>query len=522
MYRGGNPIRNKKGRIVHGGSYNDKNSTGGKLVKKMGSAVARTAPNRRWFGNTRVVNPEQLDKFREEMGAKLNDPYTVVLRTRKLPMGLLKDAKKTQQMNLLSTESFESVFGPKSQRKRPKVAVSGMAELLKNAQAKAEEYNNESNTTDRDIVKEDDGTRTLVRDAVFDKGQSKRIWGELYKVLDCSDIVVQVLDVRDPLGTRSKNVENHLRKNARHKHLIFVLNKCDLVPVWVTRRWVSLLSKEYPTLAFHASINNPYGKGSLINLLRQFAMLHKDKKQISVGFIGYPNVGKSSVINTLKKKRVCKAAPIPGETKIWQYITLMKRVFLIDCPGVVPPSKEEEAVLVLRGVTRSERLQYPEHFIPPILAQVKREYIVRTYGVHGWDSSVDFVEQIARKSGRLLKGGECDIKSVSKQIINDWQRGKLPWFKPPPASEQDPVAQGTSEAAPAESAETTIPNTDAEKDVVLPLPKLVQNLKNLEQKLPRFNSNKLDRSADDGALQGGKDVKKQDSDDEDEWDDLEM
>ena len=256
-------------------------------MKKMGSAVARTAPNRRWFGNTRVVNPEQLDKFREEMGAKLNDPYTVVLRTRKLPMGLLKDAKKTQQMNLLSTESFESVFGPKSQRKRPKVAVSGMAELLKNAQAKAEEYNNESNTTDRDIVKEDDGTRTLVRDAVFDKGQSKRIWGELYKVLDCSDIVVQVLDVRDPLGTRSKNVENHLRKNARHKHLIFVLNKCDLVPVWVTRRWVSLLSKEYPTLAFHASINNPYGKGSLINLLRQFAMLHKDKKQISVGFIGF-------------------------------------------------------------------------------------------------------------------------------------------------------------------------------------------------------------------------------------------
>ena len=147
---------------------------------------------------------------------------------------------------------------------------------------------------------------------------------------------------------------------------------------------------------------------------------------------------------------------------------------------------------------------------------------MRTYGVHGWDSSVDFVEQIARKSGRLLKGGECDIKSVSKQIINDWQRGKLPWFKPPPASEQDPVAQGTSEAAPAESAETTIPNTDAEKDVVLPLPKLVQNLKNLEQKLPRCNSNKLDRSADDGALQGGKDVKKQDSDDEDEWDDLEM
>ena len=97
MYRGGHAIRNKKGRIVHGGAYNDKNSTGGKIVKNMGSAVARTAPNRRWFGNTRIINPKQLDKFREEMGAKVNDPYTVVLRTRKLPMGLLSTRRRPRK-----------------------------------------------------------------------------------------------------------------------------------------------------------------------------------------------------------------------------------------------------------------------------------------------------------------------------------------------------------------------------------------------------------------------------------------
>jgi nuclear GTP-binding protein len=71
-----------------------------------------------------------------------------------------------------------------------------------------------------------------------------------------------------------------------------------------------------PTIAFHASINNSFGKGSLIQLLRQFSVLHSDKKQISVGLIGYPNVGKSSIINTLKKKKVCTVAPIPGETKV--------------------------------------------------------------------------------------------------------------------------------------------------------------------------------------------------------------
>jgi len=72
------------------------------------------------------------------------------------------------------------------------------------------------------------------QDSVFKKGQSKRIWGELYKVIDSSDVVIHVLDARDPMGTRCKNVESFLKKEAKHKHLIFVLNKCDLVPTWVT------------------------------------------------------------------------------------------------------------------------------------------------------------------------------------------------------------------------------------------------------------------------------------------------
>src|SRR5690554_6968123 len=84
----------------------------------------------------------------------------------------------------------------------------------------------------------------------------------------------------------------------------------------VKARWVTTLSKEFPTVAFHASITNPFGKGSLIQILRQLAKLHSDKKQISVGFIGYPNVGKSSIINSLRAKKVCKVAPIPGETKV--------------------------------------------------------------------------------------------------------------------------------------------------------------------------------------------------------------
>ena len=68
---------------------------------------------------------------------------------------------------------------------------------------------------------------------IFNKGQSKRIWNELYKVIDSSDVVIHVLDARDPLGTRCRSVEKYLKVEAPHKHLIFVLNKCDLVPTSV-------------------------------------------------------------------------------------------------------------------------------------------------------------------------------------------------------------------------------------------------------------------------------------------------
>ena len=137
-------------------------------------------------------------------------------------------------------------------------------------------------------------------------------------MIDSSDVLIQVLDCRDPMGTRSKHIEEYLKKEKPHKHLILVLNKCDLVPTWVTQKWVAILSAEYPCMAFHSSPTNSFGKGALINLLRQFGKLHTDKKQISIGFIGYPNVGKSSIINTLRQKKVCK-------------VGLVAVMLLIDC-----------------------------------------------------------------------------------------------------------------------------------------------------------------------------------------------
>nr|XP_042127788.1 nucleolar GTP-binding protein 2 isoform X2 [Peromyscus maniculatus bairdii] len=334
-----------------------------------------------------------------------------------------------------------------------------MQSLLENAEMSTESYDQGK---DRDLVTEDTGVRNEAQEEIYKKGQSKRIWGELYKVIDSSDVVVQVLDARDPMGTRSSHIEAYLKKEKPWKHLIFVLNKCDLVPTWATKRWVAVLSQDYPTLAFHASLTNPFGKGAFIQLLRQFGKLHTDKKQISVGFIGYPNVGKSSVINTLRSKKVCNVAPIAGETKVWQYITLMRRIFLIDCPGVVYPSEDSETDIVLKGVVQVEKIKAPQDHISAVLERAKPEYISKTYKIDSWENAEDFLEKLAFRTGKLLKGGEPDLQTVGKMVLNDWQRGRIPFFVKPPNAEP-PTAPQLPPSSPLEVPTETTQNNPEEE-----------------------------------------------------------
>ena len=70
------------------------------------------------------------------------------------------------------------------------------------------------------------------------------------------------------MGTRSKHIENFLKKNYPSKHIVLILNKIDLIPVSITKKWLRVLAREFPTIAYHANINNPFGKGSLLNLFR--------------------------------------------------------------------------------------------------------------------------------------------------------------------------------------------------------------------------------------------------------------
>eukprot|EP00760_Papus_ankaliazontas_P029822 PhM_4_TR4484/c1_g1_i1/m.73466/K14537/NUG2, GNL2; nuclear GTP-binding protein len=407
--------------------------------------VARIAPDRRWFGNTRVIGANALQTFRDEMKAKQNDPYSVVLKQGKLPMSLLEDAKNNT--GVTNEMKFADTFGKKSVRKRPKLVYTELEGMKEVAATRTEEYG--AGAKDMQLARnqvEDNADKGTKR-KLFEKGQSARIWNELYKVIDSSDVIMYIIDARDPMGTRSRFIEDYIRKEKRYKHFVFVLNKCDLVPSWAVARWLQILSKDHPTIAMHSSTTNPFGKGNLINLLRQFSRLHnvtnkastknarEGRNPISVGVIGYPNVGKSSVINTLRRKKVCKVAPIPGETKVWQYVMLTRSIFLVDCPGVVCDREANNDVqAVLKGVVRVERMGDigKEDVIETMLQIVKPKDLTAKYGVKSWTDAEDFLEQVARERGKLLPGGVPDTDSIARTMLYDWQRGGVPWFNAPP------------------------------------------------------------------------------------------
>lgn len=118
----------------------------------------------------------------------------------------------------------------------------------------------------------------------------------------------------------------------------------------------------------------------------------------------------------------------------------MKRIYLIDCPGVVPPNNNDSPEdILLRGVVRVENVENPEQYITAVLKKAKLHHIERTYDIKGFETALEFLDLLARKGGRLLRGGEADVDGVAKMVLNDFLRGKIPWFTPCPVTEDQEV-----------------------------------------------------------------------------------
>jgi len=410
-------------------------STSPRLVHARESSI-RIRPGSFWYSNTRVIKEGELKQIETAFGNNKEEKNTSILPVyrKNIPVTLLNTPDDSVvSKGLKPCKKIETYCAAQDGK-----FVINEKKCLFNSTLKLSDFRNQFDSTKmirtkRLVTTLKDNSKIVRKKKIskieFKKGQSKRICKELFKVLDLSDLIIEVIDARNPLGTRCHYIEKYIKNQSPHKYLIILLNKCDLVPSYITKGWLHLLSKEFPTVAFHSSLTNPLGKGALLSVLRQISNLRRDKSTIKACFVGYPNVGKSSVINALKTKEVCKTAQRPGETKVWQFVVLMKKLFLLDCPGFVhDETRESEVETILNGVTRVEKLSDASIYIPTLLHRTRPEYLQRAYQIRKWSNPEDFIFQLAARSGKILKGGELDIEASAKTILSDYQRGINPCF----------------------------------------------------------------------------------------------
>ncbi len=256
------------------------------------------------------------------------------------------------------------------------------------------------------------------------------------KVIDESDIILEVLDARFIDETRNKELEELIVK--KKKKLIFIINKYDLVDV---KNLNKTLLKELMPYCF-VSCKEREGIKDLRKKI-QIASKRVDKKpltseqeklgfdnRIKVGVIGYPNTGKSSLINILVGKSSAGVGSDAGFTRGIQKVKLSSNVVLVDTPGVIPRdeyhhSKTEKLARHTKLNARaSSQVRNPENVVTLIMEE-HPELLEKHYNIDAKGDVDYFLEELGKKRGFLKKGGETNTDMGARVVLKDWQTGKI-------------------------------------------------------------------------------------------------
>uniref|UniRef100_A0ABI7W9Z7 CP-type G domain-containing protein n=1 Tax=Felis catus TaxID=9685 RepID=A0ABI7W9Z7_FELCA len=295
-----------------------------------------------------------------------------------------------------------------------------------------------------------------------DEATRKAYYKEFRKVVEYSDVILEVLDARDPLGCRCFQMEEAVLQAEGNKKLVLVLNKIDLVPKEVVEKWLDYLRNELPTVAFKASTQHQvknlnrctvpvdqasesllkskacFGAENLMRVLGNYCRLGEVRTHIRVGVVGLPNVGKSSLINSLKRSRACSVGAVPGVTKFMQEVYLDKFIRLLDAPGIVPGPNSEVGT-ILRNCIHVQKLADPVTPVETILQRCNMEEISSYYGISGFQTTEHFLTAVAHRLGKKKKGGVYSQEQAAKAVLADWVSGKISFYTLPPATHTLPA-----------------------------------------------------------------------------------
>lgn len=245
-------------------------------------------------------------------------------------------------------------------------------------------------------------------------------WDVVRNTIRKGDIILVVLDARMPELSRNKDVERLVSKMGKIGFMVFT--KIDLV----SNAHLSRLKREYKGAFFVSGLKN-IG----MNYLRTQIFITAKRERIDlpkVGVVGYPNIGKSAIINALAHSAKTAISSVAGTTKGIQYVKA-GTLRVIDSPGVFPYG-DDEVKLGLLAARNPEQLKSPELVackIIEMLIESNKKSLEKNYGIKidGKKDSYDLMLEIGEKRKFLIKGGVIDENRTAVQIIRDWQKGKL-------------------------------------------------------------------------------------------------
>ncbi len=252
-------------------------------------------------------------------------------------------------------------------------------------------------------------------------------WKLVAEVIDKADIILFIADARMPELSQHKDFEDlfsrALVNSETPKEKVLVFNKMDLV----SAERLKELKKSFPEAFFVSAINNL----GIAELRRYIHILGKRMKRNfpKIGVVGYPNIGKSALINVLARRARTRVSDKPGTTRGIQWVKAGS-LRILDTPGVIP-LKVREDELALIGSKRAEKISHPDKLALKIISIIKKDDPVilnKRYGLleieiekEPWE----ILEIIGRKRGFLSKGGVVNEMKTALMIVHEWQKGKL-------------------------------------------------------------------------------------------------
>ncbi|MDF1629450.1 MAG: ribosome biogenesis GTPase YlqF [Alcanivoracaceae bacterium] len=259
-------------------------------------------------------------------------------------------------------------------------------------------------------------------------GHMNKATREIREILPKVDVVIEIVDARLPYSSANP-VLAQLRAT---KPCVKVLSKTDLADPVITRQWLEYLESDSAVRALAVSTLQPDKMRRLADICRQLPGVRPDATgNVTALITGIPNVGKSTLINTLAGRPIAKAGNEPAVTKMQQRIDLRNGLVLIDSPGVLWPridNPDSGYRLALSGAIKATAMQEDDVavFAADYLLQAYPQLLRQRYKLDQLpDTGVELLEIIGRQRGCIGSGGYVDFERVSTLLINEFRAAKI-------------------------------------------------------------------------------------------------